>query len=67
MGSIYMGVKKVIIIMYVMSSFNHYMLILHSHEVITVLQHLQIFLCPTNRSLTRVSFFDSFTDGTSEH
>jgi hypothetical protein len=59
-GSIYMGVKKVTITMFVMSPFNQHILTLHSHEVITVLGHLQIFLILTNHGPKRVIRPDSF-------
>jgi lysophospholipid acyltransferase (LPLAT)-like uncharacterized protein len=53
--------------MSIMPSFNYHTLTLYSHGVITVLWHSQIFLCPANRGLTRVSCFDSFADGTFGH
>jgi predicted CDP-diglyceride synthetase/phosphatidate cytidylyltransferase len=59
-GSIYRGVKKVIITMSVMLPFNYYILRLHSHGVIMVLRHLQIFLIPTNRGQMRVIHLEHF-------
>jgi hypothetical protein len=43
-----------VIIMSVLAPFTYLSLSLRSHEVIIVLCDLQIFLCPTNRSVTCV-------------
>jgi hypothetical protein len=58
--SIYRRVKNVIIRISVMPLFNHYILTLHNHGVITILRHLQIFPIPTNRIPTCIIRSDSF-------
>jgi hypothetical protein len=48
-----------------MPPFTYPRLSLCSHEVITVLCDLQIFLCPTNGDVTRVHYATTLETGTS--